>query len=186
MNQKSYNIRELKASDILALHKMYDSLSEETKYFFHPGFIGFESINFWWLLVQMVLFVSTIKMLKRLLLYIFPYLVFLSKVVVDERDKIVGFAFLKIKNRLPSKTLRAELGIVITDLFQGQGLGSKLMNELLKMAQKVGVKEIFLSVLLNNLRAIRLYEKYGFKYVCQATDFWRGNRSKAIIMKLNL
>ncbi|MEM4522678.1 MAG: GNAT family N-acetyltransferase [Nitrososphaeria archaeon] len=186
MASEEYIIRDLKALEILALHKMYDSLSDETKFFFHPGFLGLKFINFWWLFAQLGLIASTIKVLRQLLLHTFPFLVFISMNMVNQENKIVGFAFLKIKNRLPNKALKAELGLVIANSFQGKGLGSKLMSELLNVARKVGIKEIFLLVLSNNLRAIRLYEKYGFKHVCETIDSWRGTKSKATIMKLNL
>jgi hypothetical protein len=73
---------------------MYDSLSEEDKRFFHPGFLGYENISFWWLLSQIALFLSSIKFLRKILLHLFPFSVFLPLVVSDQNN-IVGFAFLK-------------------------------------------------------------------------------------------
>jgi ribosomal protein S18 acetylase RimI-like enzyme len=77
----------------------------------------------------------------------------------------------------------AELGIVIDEANRGKGLGSKLMESLLKMARQEKVREIFLTVLFDNFRAIRLYEKFGFKRVGETIDQWKGKTFKSIIMK---
>lgn len=79
--------------NLYSLHKMYASLSEESKRFFHPGFLGYENINFWWFLSQMALFLSSVKFLRKILLRLFPYSVFLP-LVVNDQNKIVGFAYL--------------------------------------------------------------------------------------------
>jgi len=48
-----------------------------------------------------------------MLLYLFPYSVFLPLVVRDQNN--AGFAFLKIKKRLPNGYSSAELGIVVDE-----------------------------------------------------------------------
>jgi len=101
-------------TDIYALHRMYDSLSEDSKRFFHPGFLGYENVSFWWLLSQMALFLSSVKFLRKMLLHLFPYSVFLPLVVSDQ-NSVVGFAFLKMKRRLPNGHFSAELGIVVDE-----------------------------------------------------------------------
>jgi len=93
---------------------MYDSLSEDSKRFFHPGFLGYENVSFWWLLSQMALFLSSVKFLRKMLLHLFPYSVFLPLVVSDQ-NSVVGFAFLKMKRRLPNGHFSAELGIVVDE-----------------------------------------------------------------------
>jgi ribosomal protein S18 acetylase RimI-like enzyme len=161
---------------------MYNLLSEDSKCFFHPGFLGYENISFWWLLSQIALLLSNVKLLRKMLLHLFPYSVFLSLVVSDQNN-VVGFAFLKIKKRLPNGHFSAELGIVVDKVHRGKGLGSKLMENLLKLARQENVREIFLTVLSDNVRAIRLYEKYGFKKAGKTVDRWRGKTFQSIIMK---
>jgi ribosomal protein S18 acetylase RimI-like enzyme len=178
-----YIIREMHVRDISALHRMYNLLSSDSKRFFHPGFLGSENVNLHWLLAQISLCLSSISFLRKTLLYLLPYLVFLPLVVVDSQDNVVGFASLKIKKRLNNGGFSAELSIVIDEAHRGKGLGSKLMESLLKMAQQEKVHEIFLTVLSDNFRAIRLYEKYGFKSVGETIDRWRGKTFKSIIMK---
>jgi len=182
MQAMKYIIREMHVRDISALHRMYNLLSSDSKRFFHPVFLGSENVSLDWLLAQISLCLSSISLLRRVLLYLFPHLVFLPLVVVDGQDKVVGFAFLKIKKRL-NNGFSAELGIVIDEANRGRGLGSKLMERLLKMAQQEEVHEVVLTVLSDNLKAIRLYEKFGFKRVGETIDRWRGKTFKSIIMK---
>ncbi len=54
--------------------------------------------------------------------------------------------------------------------------------------QKENVREIFLTVLSDNMKAIQLYEKYGFKDFGKTLDRWKGKMFESVIMKkvLNL
>ncbi|MGL5479674.1 MAG: ribosomal protein S18-alanine N-acetyltransferase, partial [Clostridium sp.] len=47
--------------------------------------------------------------------------------------------------------------------FRGQGIGFKIINELLKTLSSKGSKEVTLEVRESNLAAQKLYEKCGFK-----------------------
>ncbi|NAS13094.1 GNAT family N-acetyltransferase [Poritiphilus flavus] len=49
--------------------------------------------------------------------------------------------------------------------FLGYGIGLKLQDTLLSQAAALGCEEVWLSVLNENSRAIRFYEKNGFKIV---------------------
>ncbi|MCX8204647.1 MAG: GNAT family N-acetyltransferase [Candidatus Nezhaarchaeota archaeon] len=185
MKLRGYFIRELRTGDVPKLYRMYGSLSEEAKYFFHPPFF-LKTTCAWRGLAQTALVLSTIKPLRELLLRLFPFPAFLPIVAVDRRGEVVGFAFLKIRSLLPSREPSAELGVVVSDPLQGRGLGSRLIEELLKIAARRGIKEVFLSVLPDNVRAIHLYEKFGFRFIGETVDYWEGRRLKAKVMKLSL
>jgi len=161
---------------------MYDSLSEEDKRFFHPGFLGYENISFWWLLSQIALFLSSLKFLRKILLHLFPYIVFITLVVRDQNN-VVGFAFLKIKKPSPPGHFSAELGIVVDKVYRGKGLGHKLMENLLKLARRENIHEIFLTVLIDNVKAMQLYEKHGFRKVGKTIDRWRKKTFQSVIME---
>jgi hypothetical protein len=62
----------------------------------------------------MALFLSSIKFLRKILLHLFPYSVFLPLVISDQNN-VVGFAFLKTKKRLLNGHFLAELGIVVDE-----------------------------------------------------------------------
>ncbi len=50
--------------------------------------------------------------------------------------------------------------------YRGQGIGSRVMEYCLKKADK----PVFLYVFKNNLPAVRLYEKYGFREIESVTS----------------
>ncbi len=57
------------------------------------------------------------------------------------------------------------LGICVAEGYTGQGLGGKMMTALVNAGDEAGISEIKLSVDKDNLTAIRLYEKNGFRFI---------------------
>ncbi|EHN59790.1 GNAT family N-acetyltransferase [Oenococcus kitaharae] len=81
--------------------------------------------------------------------------------IVDE--KIVGLASIS-RSLLPRYLKRGELAISADEDYWGQGIGSSLMTTVIDDGQQNWqLSVIYLDVLANNIRAIRLYEKFGFK-----------------------
>jgi len=180
-------IRKLRISDIYTLNKMYDSLSEESMRFFHPGFLGLKSISFGWVLAQFALAASSFAFFRKVLLHIYPPSVFLA-IVSTKFGEITGFAFVKVKSRNKKMSHIKELGIFVRDCWQGRGIGTELMKHLLELAKKEFVQKIHLTVLANNFNAMHMYEKYGFKQIRMIPkgDVWRGKRFDCIEMLLEL
>jgi RimJ/RimL family protein N-acetyltransferase len=57
----------------------------------------------------------------------------------------------------------AWLGITVRKKFWGKGVGTGLMNEVIDLARKSGHRRLMLGTIEGNERAIRLYDKSGFK-----------------------
>lgn len=77
--------------------------------------------------------------------------------------KIVGDASL---NRLPRRmNHRGDFGIAVVKEYWNQGIGSRLLEKILNFAKYNEFKIIDLQVRSDNLSAIHLYEKYGFKKI---------------------
>lgn len=49
--------------------------------------------------------------------------------------------------------------------YHGQGLGSKLLKKAVDYANSAGYKKMYLDTLSTSTRAIRLYEKAGFRRI---------------------
>jgi L-phenylalanine/L-methionine N-acetyltransferase len=80
--------------------------------------------------------------------------------VVDGR--VVGMAGLHLKRGKLRHS--GEFGMMVHDRFQGQGLGRKLLEALLDIADNhLGLVRVELEVLPDNARAIKLYESCGFE-----------------------
>ena len=82
--------------------------------------------------------------------------------VAEIDGKVVGHAFLE---PFPLKYLChvVQLTIGIYHGFQEKGIGTCLMNELIKLAKElITIEKIELNVRASNKRAIALYKKLGF------------------------
>lgn len=183
-----YNIIELRIAYLCSVHRMYDSLSEESKRLFHPGFLGLRSISVRWFLAQMAFLASSFRYLRKALLRTFPFTVILYLVGINQRNEVIGFAFIRVKKSLLEGSFLGELGIFVREDCQGKGVGSKLTESLIELARKENVKKIHLAVLTDNVKAIHLYKKYGFKTkrIISGGDIWRGQRYDSIEMWLDI
>jgi acetyltransferase len=63
---------------------------------------------------------------------------------------------------LEANKKRGEFAVVVTDRYQGKGLGIKLVDMLIEFAKEKGIETIYGTVMAENLRMIRLCEKLGF------------------------
>lgn len=71
--------------------------------------------------------------------------------------QIVGWGFLwNLESEKPS------FGLGIADEVQGKGLGSTLMDHVMKAARERGLRKVFLTVVKDNEVAWKMYEKRGF------------------------
>jgi ribosomal protein S18 acetylase RimI-like enzyme len=57
------------------------------------------------------------------------------------------------------------LGIAVSEMAIGKGFGKSMMSFLVKRADEMNLPSITLTVDKNNIKAIRLYECFGFFYV---------------------
>ena len=87
-------------------------------------------------------------------------------------DRVIGNASL-MRNRTARYSHRAELSITVIKEYWGQGVGSRLMEMLIEFAKKKGLASIYLEVRSDNLRAIRLYQKYGFEKIGTYRGFFK-------------
>ena len=78
-------------------------------------------------------------------------------------NKVVGYAYLRFFPDKPQKKFTASLGIVVSDKYQGMGIGKKLMEHLINFSKKIGLKKIWLATYFDNIRALHIYKKYGFE-----------------------
>ncbi|WP_428087239.1 ribosomal protein S18-alanine N-acetyltransferase [Candidatus Thioglobus sp.] len=77
------------------------------------------------------------------------------------------------------------LNICIDPEFQQQGLGKKLLDDLLEQQEKTVVKSIFLEVRVSNVAAINFYQNYGFKLLDTRKKYY-SNLEDAKILRLQI
>jgi len=155
--------RPLSLSDFFKLHQLYDSFdSRQTRQFFDLYWLGLQKRSLKWYLAQVPLFLSTFKIFRKLILMIYPYLIFISQVAVD-RHQLVAYGFLIIRKKYRHNLFSAELGVAVGDHYQGQGIGKKIVQDLILAAPFEKIGEIFLTTRTDNQKAISLYQSLGFK-----------------------
>lgn len=77
--------------------------------------------------------------------------------VALHEKRIVGWGFLwNIDSGEPT------FGLGVADDFQGKGLGSRLIDSVMKEAHERGLKKVLLTVVQDNQVAWKMYEKRGF------------------------
>ena len=87
--------------------------------------------------------------------------------------EIIGTASLNRKPRRMSH--RGELGISLKKAWFGCGAASALTETILAFAKENGFEQLNLEVRSDNICAIRLYEKFGFRKLCTFPRFFKIN-----------
>ncbi|HEX4659528.1 MAG TPA: GNAT family N-acetyltransferase, partial [Streptosporangiaceae bacterium] len=65
----------------------------------------------------------------------------------------------------------------------GRGTGSALLEELLAEAARRGCTEVFLEVRTDNMRAQRLYRRYGFVEIGIRKGYYQPSGADALVMR---
>lgn len=93
--------------------------------------------------------------------------------VAKHNGRIVGDASL---HRMPRRMQhRGDFSIAVIKEYWNRGVGSRLLSEILSFAKINGFEIIDLQVRSDNLAAIHLYEKYGFKKFGTHPSFFKIN-----------
>lgn len=85
--------------------------------------------------------------------------------------EIIGTASLNRKPRRMSH--RGEFGISLKKAWWGSGAASALMEAVLSFAKENSFAQLNLEVRSDNIRAIRFYEKFGFRKLCTFPGFFK-------------
>lgn len=100
-------------------------------------------------------------------------------VAVDEQNNIVGYA------GIWQPIDEAHITNIVTKKDKRRNkIGTRMLEELIKVAKEKKLKDITLEVNVNNIPAINLYKKYNFKEVGIRKKYYN-NTDDAIIMTLN-
>lgn len=95
-------------------------------------------------------------------------------IVAIANDEIVGLANLSGQTR-ERIAHQARLAISVRKDYWGKGISSQLMNSLINFAKEIQIEVITLEVFSNNIRGIKLYEKFGFEHIGEFKKFAKIN-----------
>jgi len=102
-------------------------------------------------------------------------------IVAKENKEILGFAGISIA----SGDAVELMNIVVRKDKRRSGIGTALLNEIIKIAKKTNLEVLTLEVNVNNLSAITLYENFGFERIGIRKKYYK-MKDDAIIMNLKL
>ena len=97
-------------------------------------------------------------------------------IVAKKENEIVGFAGIWIAIDIAHIT-----NIVVKKDLRKQGIGTIILQELIKLCKELKMNEVTLEVNENNSKAINLYKKFGFEQVGLRKKYYK-NTDNAIIM----
>ena len=97
--------------------------------------------------------------------------------VLKGTDKVAGYiGMYKVFNE-------GEItNVAVHPKYRGMGIGTKLMESVIRQAEKNNIKDIILEVRQSNSEAIRLYEKNGFKKIKKKKNFYEKPVEDGIVM----
>lgn len=75
--------------------------------------------------------------------------------------------------------------IAVDERHQGAGLGAELLADLIREAARRGCAEVLLEVRVDNPRAQRLYERFGFEPVGIRRGYYQPANVDALVMRLD-
>lgn len=105
---------------------------------------------------------------------------FSTYIIAKLETEIVGFA------GIIDTVYQMEItNIVVKKIYRNKGIGNILLNKLISISKENNKNEIILEVNENNMPAIKLYEKNGFKK-CGLRKKYYNNTDNAIIMNLKI
>jgi ribosomal-protein-alanine N-acetyltransferase len=99
--------------------------------------------------------------------------------VAVEGERIVGYAGLAAQGDLGDIQTIA----VSRDLW-GTGLGGQLLTELLRAATAFECAEVMLECRVDNVRAQKLYERFGFEPIGFRRGYYQPGNVDALVMRL--
>jgi len=108
--------------------------------------------------------------------------------VIKSRHKIVGYCIYYLKPVLSLKGFEKQsvISSIATDRnFRGRGFAEKLLKSSIEEMKVNGISSIILYANINNLPAIQLYEKIGFRVIKQVENIC-GQEEKCYEMELKL
>jgi ribosomal-protein-alanine N-acetyltransferase len=102
----------------------------------------------------------------------------------DEDGRLAGYFLL-----MPVVDEAHLLNVAVASERQGQGLGLYLLDKVCACARGLSMDSILLEVRPSNLRALKVYERYGFTEIGRRKAYYpahNGQREDAIVMRFSL
>ncbi len=110
----------------------------------------------------------------------------ICRLVIEENEKIIGWAALTPISAKKAYWGAAELSIYISDGYKSKGVGSMLLNALIEESEKNGFWSLQSIIFEENVPSIKLHEKFNFRKIGYREKIARdrfGNWHNVILME---
>jgi phosphinothricin acetyltransferase len=87
------------------------------------------------------------------------------RLVAEEDGEVVGFAALSPVSSREAYRGVAENSVYVSERARGRGLGSALLNELVRRSEEAGIWTIQTSIFPENLPSLAVHQRAGFRVV---------------------
>ncbi len=148
-------IRPIKAEDEPLIYKLFKGLSDET--------IQFR-------FCQKLVDIPHEKLVRYCQIDYDREMAFVATITDDNNNEII-IGDVRI-SRMPDLE-NAELAILVSDDWQGKGIGALLMEYCIQVAREIGLKSLWMEILKNNQRMLNVGMKSGFKQAYDDEDMVR-------------
>ncbi|MFM9703924.1 ribosomal protein S18-alanine N-acetyltransferase [Streptomyces galilaeus] len=101
--------------------------------------------------------------------------------VAETGDRVVGYAGLASSGDLADVQT-----IAVAPDHWGTGLGGRLLTELLRAATAFECAEVLLECRVDNVRAQKLYERFGFQPIGFRRGYYQPGNVDALVMRLTM
>ncbi|MCF6271021.1 MAG: GNAT family N-acetyltransferase [Melioribacteraceae bacterium] len=108
--------------------------------------------------------------------------------IAEKKNKMIGFISVLVTSEKESQHIGI-LGIAIIKEFRSEGIGSILTEEVLQWAKNSKtLKKIILTVDIDNIPAVKLYEKYGFitESIIDSKELMKKNATDQYLMSFDV
>jgi [ribosomal protein S18]-alanine N-acetyltransferase len=102
-------------------------------------------------------------------------------IVAEHITALVGFASYRVI--APECEL---LNLAVLPAFRRQGIGARLLQEVIRAARNCGVSDFFLEVRDGNRAALRLYEHFGFQITSRRSHYYREPLADALTLHYSI
>ncbi len=99
-------------------------------------------------------------------------------IVAKYNNEVVGFA--GIKMTFDNADL---MNIVVKKDFRNKGIGTLLLKSLIDICNNFNISKLFLEVCEDNICAINLYNKLGFKEISIRKNYYKNKSAKIMLKK---
>lgn len=98
-------------------------------------------------------------------------------IVYEENNEVIGYAYLGTWRDRAAYRYSKESSIYLRHSAMGNGIGTLLYTELIKIAKELGLHTIIASITCPNEKSFKLHEKLGFKKMTEYKEVGFKNNS---------